>query len=425
MKNMDVEQYILDIQEKLKEQNYYAKKIDYIELQELHQKYGSQISEKEFALYVLELSISMYNVLKSGKSKATILRIRLDRVIEENSSEIKEKLVSQGYAGKSINYTEMQSLHQKYGKVLPERDFALHILEISVNSYNGLRTGKYKTAILQSRLDKFIEENVQEIKDKLFSQGYAGKLVDYAELQELHQIYGKQMPEATFAKEILGIVSASYYRLKAGKRKVYILRDLQKESDENIENIREKLRIDGYVGRIINYLELKNLHITYGKEFTESRFAQIVLEIPEGSYLSAKNHNTNVIVLNRLAFKTPENEIEDIKERLKEQGYVCKSIDYVELQTLHQTYGKQMLEREFAQKVLGITYCHYNNLRNNSKKRAIILKSLKPPRTSIEEINRIKEQIKAQGNSNEVVDYERLTKTSPNIWKWNDRKRIC
>lgn len=417
---MIVEQYVLDIQEKLKEQNYFGTKIDYIELQKLHQIYGILLPEKEFALYVLEISIAMYNVLKSGKNKATILKRQLDKFIKENVVEIKAKLVSQGYAGKSVNYMEMQNLHQRYGKPLPEREFALHILEISVNSYNSLRTGKYKTAILQGGLDKFIEENAQEIKDKLLLQGYAGKLIDYAELQNLHQIYGNNMPEDTFAKKILGILSGSYYELKAGRRKVYILRDFQQESNENIENVREKLRKDGYVGRIISYLELKNLHITYGKEFTESRFAQIVLEIPESSYLSAKNHNTNVIVLQRLIGKTSESEIEDIKKKLKELGYVGKSIDYVELQTLYQTYGKQMIEREFAQKVLEITYAYYNNLRNNSKKRAIILKSLKPPKVSREETDRIKEKIKAQGYSDEVIDYERFKKTSSNIWEWND-----
>ena len=64
---MDVEQYILDIQEKLREQNYYGKKIDYAELQRLHQTYGSLLSEKEFAIHVLEINISGYHDLKVEK----------------------------------------------------------------------------------------------------------------------------------------------------------------------------------------------------------------------------------------------------------------------------------------------------------------------------------------------------------------------
>lgn len=270
-----------------------------------------------------------------------------------------------------------------------------------------------------------MEEDAQNIKEKMLSEGYAGHLIDYSELQNLHQMYAIQIPEDTFARDILGILRGSYYELKAGRRKVYILRNLQKESEEEIEIIREKLRLDGYVGKKITYLELQNLHIIYGKEFSESRFAQIVLEIPESSYLSAKNHNTNIMVLQRLVGKTSKDEIEEIRQNLKEQGYVGKTIDYIELQTLHQTYGKQMLEREFAQRILELTYAYYNNLRNNNKKRAIILKSMLPQKISKQEADKIKEQIKAQGYDNTIIDYERITKVTPRIWKSNIRKRIC
>lgn len=345
--------------------------------------------------------------------------------VEQYVLEIQETLRQQNYYGRKINYIEMQELHQMYGSLLPEKEFALHVLEIGINSYNGLKSGKYKTAILQAQLTKMMEEEKERIKDTLLLNGYAGKLIDYEELQELHKTYAIQIPEDIFAKDILGILRHSYYELKAGKRKVYILRDLQKESSETIESIREELRKDGYVGRKVSYLELQNLHITYGKEFTESRFAQIVLEIPESSYLSAKNHNTNMMVLQRLAGKTSEDEIEEIKQVLKAQGYVGKTIDYTELQTLHQTYGKQMLEREFAQRVLEITYAYYNTLRNNDKKRAVILKSLQPSKITREEIDKIKELVKSQGYENVIIDYERIAKIAPNVWKENVRKGIC
>lgn len=345
--------------------------------------------------------------------------------VEQYVLEIQETLRQQNYYGRKINYTEMQELHQTYGSLLPEKEFALYVLEIGINSYNGLKSGKYKTAILQKQLEKLMEEDAQKIKEKMLSEGHAGHLIDYSELQELHKTYAVQIPEDIFAKDILGILRHSYYELKAGKRKVYILRDLQKESSEAIESIREKLREDGYVGRKVSYLELQNLHIAYGKEFSESRFAQIVLEIPESSYLSAKNHNTNMIVLQRLVGKTPEDEIEEIRQVLKAQGYVGKTIDYIELQNLHQTYGRQMLEREFAQTILELTYAYYNTIRNNSKKRAIILKSMILPKISKEEVNKIREKIKEQGYEDTIIDYERITKTTSRIWKSNVRKRIC
>lgn len=57
---MNVEQYVLEIQATLKQLNYYGRKINYTEMQELHQTYGSLLPEKEFALHVLEISIKTH-----------------------------------------------------------------------------------------------------------------------------------------------------------------------------------------------------------------------------------------------------------------------------------------------------------------------------------------------------------------------------
>lgn len=64
---MNVEQYVLEIQATLKQLNYCGRKINYIEMQELHQTYGSLLLEKEFAELVLELTYSQYvNVKITG-----------------------------------------------------------------------------------------------------------------------------------------------------------------------------------------------------------------------------------------------------------------------------------------------------------------------------------------------------------------------
>ena len=336
--------------------------------------------------------------------------------VEQYVQEIKNQLRKKGYSGKKVDYAELQQLHQEYGSQLQEKVFALYVLELGINNYNGLKNGKYKTAILQEQLTEIIKQEAEKIRNELLLRGYAGRLIDYTEIQRLHQIYGAQMPEATFVKSILEVSENSYVAAKAGKRKVYILRDLQNESLEEIEEIKKRIREDGYVGKIIDYQKLQNLHKIYGIKFSESRFAQKVLEINEGSYLSSKNHGTKMTILKGFIGQIAEDEIENIKETLRRDGYVGKSVDYIELKRLHLTYGKQMLEREFAQKVLGLTYSYYINIRNDSKKRAVILKSLLSPKVSSEEVKDIKEKLKEQGYNEKKIDYERTTKATSNVW---------
>lgn len=329
--------------------------------------------------------------------------------VEQYVEEIKNRLKQEGYIGKKIDYSELQDLHRTYGSDLPEKEFALFVLELGRNNYSGVKNGNNKTMILQEQLKYYIEQQAENIRNQLLLQGNAGKLADLAEIQRLHQIYAADIPESVFVKQILDISKSSYDALRGGRRgKVYILRNLQKESPDELDEIKKKIQADGYVGKKISYEELKELHKTYGMKISESRFAQRVLEIGESSYLSAKNHETNVIILNSLIGKSSEEEIQAIINNLNADGYTGKTIDYKELQRLHQIYGKQMIEREFAQKVLELTYSYYYNMRNNPKKRAVILKSFLPKRASSQEIEEIKEKVKEQGYVGKKINYEEL-----------------
>lgn len=326
--------------------------------------------------------------------------------VEQYSIEIKNKLKQDGYNGKKINYAEFQHLHQLYGNQLPEKDFALYILEIKIDQYYDIKNKHYKTTILKEQLSKFIEHETDNIKNQLLTKGYVGKLINYTELQELHQTYGALMPEDIFAKHILELSPTSYLAIKGKNRKRHILSNLQDKTSENIEEIKEMLRLEGYAGKLINYQELQKLHKTFGIQLSEIRFAMKVLEIGENSYLKSKNHGAKIIILKSLMGKTSQEELTKIKEVLKEDGYAGQTIDYIKLQELHQTYGKQMLESEFAQKILEITYSYYTTIKSNPKKRAVILKSLLGKKMPLEKAEQIKEKLLEQGYQDKLIDYD-------------------
>ena len=61
---------------------------------------------------------------------------------------------------------------------------------------------------------KIEAEEIEKIQKELKEKGYAGKLIDYQELQELYKQYGKGMGEAHFAQKVLGLSYGNYMSMK-------------------------------------------------------------------------------------------------------------------------------------------------------------------------------------------------------------------
>jgi len=327
--------------------------------------------------------------------------------IEEYIIKVKNELKVNGYVGKKISYSEFLQLYQKYGQVMTEKAFAQNVLEMTLDQYESLKKGKYKSRILKNQLSDIIQKEVETIKHTLSRNGYCGKLIDYHELQVLHQMYGSQMPENKFAQYVLDLNETSYREVKSGKRKVYILKSIQNKALEEIEKIKEKLQKEGYGGKLIDYTELRELHQTYGNMFTETQFAQKVLELSSSTYLDLKNHGKKARILKKIINQELQKNIEKIKEQLERDGYAGKTIDYEEFQMLHKMYGSQMPEHQFAKDVLEINYSAFKTTLKKRQKRAKILKSLVLDGLE-NEIEEIKETLKAQGYAGKLINYEEL-----------------
>lgn len=282
--------------------------------------------------------------------------------IEKYIANIKEQLKEQGYAGKKIDYTEFKELYKLYGNQFQEKEFAENVLEMTYDQYNDLKKDVFKAVILKKQLSQIIQQDVEKIKRRLGLEGYSGKLIDYFELQRLHQMYGRQMPEEKFARLVLDLNDTSYVQVKSGKRKVFILKSIQDKALEESKKIKTDLIEDGYEEKLIDYIELQNLHQTYGKQMTETKFAQKVLGLSSSIYLEMKNKGIRGRVLKKIKDESIQKHIETIKEQLKGDGYAGKTIDYSEFLRLYQIYGGQMPEYKFAKDVLEISSSSYKSI---------------------------------------------------------------
>ena len=404
---MIIERYIEEIKEMLKRAGYAGKLITYEELQELHRKYGQGMKEKDFAMEVLEISDSNYNNVKKNGTRAKILQSKKEAKTQEEIEEIKEKLKKAGYAGKLITYEELQELYREYGQGMEEKDFAMKVLEISDSNYRNIKNNRKRAKILQSKKEVKTQEEIEEIKEKLEKAGYAGKLITYEELQELHREYGQGMEEKDFAMKVLGISYDNYMTVKNKGTRTKILQSKKEaKTQEEIEEIKEKLKKAGYAGKKIAYEELQELHREYGQGMEEKDFAMKVLEISDSNYKSVKNKGTRAKILQSKKEAKTQEEIEEIKEMLKRAGYAGKLITYEELQELHRKYGQGMEEKDFAMKVLEISDSNYRNIKNKGQ-RTKILQSKKEEKTQ-EEIEKIKEKLKKAGYAGKLITYEEL-----------------
>ena len=410
-----------NIKKQLELKGYVKKAIDYAELQQLHQTYASQISEKDFATSVLEISARQYTHMKHDNNKAIILKSMVSQVSKEEINRIRTILIEKNYKNSVISYIQLQELHQTYGSQMPENIFAQEVLGMVYPTYIAFKNGRTKVTTILKDVDKISTtlDEIGKIKKQLQQQGYAGKSISYNELQKLHKMYGSQMSEYEFAKEILEITYAQYQIAKSGQGNAKVLKSLEVHiSLEEIEKVKEQLKLDGYENISITYIQLQKLHQKYGSQMLESQFAQDVLGISYSSYgeIKSKRRNTAKILKSISTSSEEAQEIkqqlifqqtqEEIKQTLMMQGYAGKMIDYSELQILHQTFGKQMIERDFALYILEITYGQYANIKSSKSKVAILENVSKL--IEQEKIQEIKEILEAQGYVGKSIDYAEL-----------------
>ena len=338
-----------EIRNKLLQEGYANKKIDYQEFLELYEQYKNNITEKEFG-YIIGMSYSKYRNIKNRGGKTKILETKIDK--ESIAMEIEEK-----YGSILIDYSQFLTIYKPYkSKINSQEEFA-EIIGITRNNFSSLKHKGTRAWILKK---EYIPEELQQsIREKILEQGYANKQINYTQFLLLYEPYKYQLKEIEFAS-ILGISEIKHRNMKYYDNKTYILRSKKQVSVDRIQEIKEELVSQGYSNRTINYLAFKRLYSNYEEEMDEIQFAQI-LGISYANYMTIKNKKSGAIIL-----KT-ENISLDIIEKLLEdttiQSVVGTSIDYSRFLELYIPYSKFMTEVQFAENI-GISYTNYNNLKN-------------------------------------------------------------
>ena len=138
------------------------------------------------------------------------------KVEKINIDELIEKIKQAGYLpGARIDLNQLQKLCEKYGRGLEEVDFAVRVLGITQVSYNGMKYSAQKAQILQFKKNTVRTDEQEEVKKKIIEEGYyPGQSIDYNQLNELYEKYGKKFKIKTYPNFIC---SSCYYFRSAFK----------------------------------------------------------------------------------------------------------------------------------------------------------------------------------------------------------------
>lgn len=284
-----------------------------------------------------------------------------------------ESLKSRNFANKLINYKEFLELYAEYKSGISELEFA-KILGIKEANFKNIKYGSEKTRILRTDKKEISESRKKEIQEELKSRGYENRTINYGEFLNLYEEYKLEMNEPEFA-EILGIKYAHWNKMKNHKTKAKILKvkttELSEENKKRNEEIKEEIRALGYEDKYIDYEEFLQLYEKYKSEVTEKNFLEI-LGITQNNFNNIKYGRQKTKVLEKKQERISEKTKNEIRSEIASKGYENRSINYEEFLKIYEKYKGKIKEQRFAE-ILGIKYCSWNRLKNQSPKAKTVI----------------------------------------------------
>lgn len=309
-------------------------------------------------------------------------------IIEKEKNEIITTLIKQGNANRTIGYSQFLSLYAQYEEIMSEEEFA-KILGIN---HEALRNLKRKNTITLILKQKVSEEMKNEIRNKLLQKGYGNKKIDYKEFLKLYEQYKNVITEKEFA-DIIGITYSRYRNIKNRGGRTKIL-------ETEIDKKRIAMEVEEQYGSIlVDYNQFLVIYEPYkAKINSQEEFAEII-GITRNNFASVKNKGTRAWILKQedISKELQQN----IREKMIEQGYTNKLINYSKFLSLYESYSDKLTEVEFA-RILRISEIKHRNMKYYDNK-TYILKSKK--KIGIDRIGEVREELVLQGYANRNIDY--------------------
>lgn len=321
------QEYIQEIRQKIIQENNFEQN-DFItleELEKLYKEHGYILSEKQFAVMILDTAEDLYQTLKRGEiEKTRILRNEKTTDFEE----LRTRVIRENnlHYNDEIDWTQFENLHKKYAPNVKDYIFAEKVLDILYDNFVKFKSPKdtkheSTRILLNEKLPS--SEEIKKIKETVITENRLHRKdgINYQKLKEYHLKYGGIMSEEIFAEWILDIGYNSLLKIrpkenakqdnKQENQKVpetQILLHTQMKKEE-IENLRKRIIEENnlYVEKEISLEEFDKMYYGYVHILSKIEFAKEVFSINKDSLKKLQNRNVKTIKIWRQKRKEEKN----------------------------------------------------------------------------------------------------------------------
>lgn len=360
------------------------------QLKKLHENFGKDISEKDFAEIVLDMSSNSYKKINKDPNRvASVFSTYI--VNPEDIYALREKVILEEnlHIEDSISNERFKELYKKYAGILSEEMFAEEILDITAVGVKNMRVSKTNSLILQNI--EIPEEYINEVKSQIIDENglEQNQLMSYKQMQDLYKKYGYVLSEKLFINLMLDVPIENYNSLKNGaNERISILRNTKTTDFEELRKrviAENNLHYDDKMG----YFEFKMLHQKYAPNTREYVFSEKVLDIDQSGYNNIKfdkgKNRTHILLKEELP---SDKEIELIKIHMlrEEKLHIKDTISYEQFDKLHRKYGGIIPDYMFAEKMLDLSKVTLSQMKRSPERRFQILLQTKMTRKDVEEL---------------------------------------
>lgn len=418
-----------EIIQELKDQGYCNKHMSLEDINELYEKYSKDITFDEF-IEMLEITRSQLSTIKNTKGRVIVLKT--EKASEDLKDRIEFELRQKGYSNKLVSKEEFDELFRPYSSKLTIEEFG-QAVGLSSASYGNLK--RNRATILSTY--RPTEERGEEVREELRNLGYEdGTEITYPEFIDLFNKYQTEMVEIEFA-EVLGITYGKYRDMKYKGKSIKLFASISNVPAKRMAEIRIDLRNQGYSGRLIQKNVFDELYEPYREELTTSDFEKVLmLNLSQAAALRKTDSKPATILPYERLSNERRNQIKEESDTLigLDEEYINKEI----FMSLYDRYKTEISAEEYAE-LLGLTIYAVKNSKNNPNLKLRIRgkkeepKAKEEPKKVIEKSHRIQtddtahtkaqkslnakralkkriiEELKSQGHTNELVDYNQFS----------------
>ena len=365
-------EYIKNLRNQIrKEQNFHTgDEISKETFSDLYQQYGTELNERVFARYVLDIPYTVLDNIKSDKQKNTKIFMK-EKNVSEDINQLRKKIINENHLhiNDEIDYERFMYLYNFCEHKLDIYTFASKILDIGYTNLKQLRNNSNKKCKVLRRT-RFNNTQIIQLRRILVEKEnlISGKQVTYEELLYIYKKYEGILNENDFMRQVLEIPRHTHNRAKKNHKKPITLKYSEiLYLEEDLRKIRLEIaeQYNLHVDDEISYTKFREVYEVYKGKFTESRFALEIFGIRQETWerLRSNNVKTKIFIQENLL----EEEILQLRDKiiLEENLHCGDLISKDKFKELYNKYAGILSEKQFAEEILEMPLSAFSNISKN------------------------------------------------------------